>query len=223
MKTRTLVYITIAASVLILAMPFIHKSPPPASASAGLPWQIDVLADGKSRVFSITLDESTVEQVAARLAEDPRVAVIAATGQPGALEAYFEKLNLGLIGGRIMLATEQSDADLLAMQKRAVKIEPLETGNRRYTLTDVDHKAALKAVVHGVAFMPEARLEEKMILDRFGPPAERITVGEMEHFLYPAKGLDVVLGAKGRAVLQYVSPGRFARIREPLHKARTGQ
>ena len=56
-----------------------------------------------------------------------------------------------------------------------------------------------------------------MILERFGQPAERIRVGEnLEHFLYPAKGLDVVLDSKGRELFQYVAPARFDALRAPL-------
>jgi hypothetical protein len=58
-----------------------------------------------------------------------------------------------------------------------------------------------------------------VILQRFGAPAERIRQGEtLEHFLYPAQGLDIVLDSKGKEVLQYVAPADFARLRAPLGK-----
>ena len=40
----------------------------------------------------------------------------------------------------------------------------------------------------------------------------------LEHFLYPDKGLDLVLDSKGKEVLQYVAPADFARLRAPLGK-----
>jgi hypothetical protein len=56
-------------------------------------------------------------------------------------------------------------------------------------------------------------------VQRFGAPAERIRQGEtLEHFLYPARGLDIVLDSKGKEVLQYVAPADFARLRAPLGK-----
>ena len=62
-------------------------------------------------------------------------------------------------------------------------------------------------------------MDEAIILQRFGTPAERIRQGEtLEHFLYPDKGLDLVLDSKGKEVLQYVAPADFARLRAPLGK-----
>jgi hypothetical protein len=44
----------------------------------------------------------------------------------------------------------------------------------------------------------------------------------VEHFLYPAKGLDLILDRKGKEVLQYVAPRDFARLREPLTARHAG-
>jgi len=56
-----------------------------------------------------------------------------------------------------------------------------------------------------------------MIVQRFGQPAERVRTAEnIEHLLYPDKGLDVVLDSDAKELLQYVAPREFARLREPL-------
>ena len=80
-----------------------------------------------------------------------------------------------------------------------------------------DEAAALAAPIRGLAFIPGAQLDEAVILERFGQPAERIRVNDhQEHLLYPAKGLDLVLDSKGRELLQYVAPARFDALRAPL-------
>ena len=74
-----------------------------------------------------------------------------------------------------------------------------------------------RAPIRSIAFIPSTNLDEATILQRFGAPAERLRGGEhIEHFLYPARGLDVVLDAKGKELPQYVAPRDFARLRQPL-------
>ena len=60
-----------------------------------------------------------------------------------------------------------------------------------------------------------------MLSARFGAPAERIAGDQrLEHWLYPALGLAVVLDAEGREVLQYTAPSDFSRrLAAPLRAA----
>jgi hypothetical protein len=105
------------------------------------------------------------------------------------------------------------------MRSNAAKTDHLETGIRKYVLNDADRQRAERLPLTAIAFIPAARLDEAIILQRFGAPAERIRQGEtLEHFLYPAWGLDIVLDSKGKGVLQYVAPAEFARLRAPLGK-----
>jgi hypothetical protein len=73
----------------------------------------------------------------------------------------------------------------------------MQSTTRRATLAPADEAAALAAPIRGLAFIPSAQLDEAVILERFGQPAERIRVNEhQEHLLYPAKGLDLVSTAR---------------------------
>jgi len=93
---------------------------------------------------------------------------------------------------------------------------------RRATLAPADEAAALAAPIRGLAFIPGAQLDEAVILERFGQPAERIRVNaHQEHLLYPGKGLDLVLDSKGRELLQYVAPARFEAL-EAFHQRYQG-
>jgi hypothetical protein len=60
------------------------------------------------------------------------------------------------------------------------------------------------------------------VTSRFGRPSERIRSSEsVEHYLYPDRGLDVVLDSKGKELLQYVAPQQFELLREPLLRSQT--
>lgn len=183
----------------------------------GLPWQIDVAADGSSRVFGLTLGRSTLADARARLGSDVEVAVVGAAGEAGSLEAYFQTVAAGFIGGKMILTLDVTAETIAGMRERAVKTEYMESTTRKATLGAGDLPLANRAPIRAIAFVPSANLDEATVLGRFGIPAERIRGGgQVEHLLYPAKGLDVALDGKGKEVLQYVAPRDFARLRQPL-------
>ena len=78
---------------------------------------------------------------------------------------------------------------------------------------------ARQATLAALTFLPAARFDEAVALERFGPAPERIGSADGQvHLLYPERGLVVSLDPQGRGkpVLQYVAPRDFARLRAPL-------
>ena len=205
---------TILVLLLTLAAPAPDKTVP---AAADLPWQIEVQTDGTSRVFGLTLGRSTLSDARARFGPEPQVAIVTAPGEAGSLEAYFEVVSLGFLTGKMIVTLEVAPDTVDRMRGRATKTEHMESATRKATLATADRELAARVPIRAIAFIPSAQIEEATILARFGQPAERLRDGEhVEHFLYPAKGLDVILDRKGKEVLQYVAPRDFARLREPL-------
>lgn len=183
----------------------------------GLPWQIEVLPDGGSKVFGLTIGSSTLSDARARLGNDMEVGVVAAPGERGALEAYYASAAMGFVTGKLILTADLSDDVVAAMRERAVKTEYMESATRRSTLHPDDRALADRTPIRAISFIPSVDLDEAMVLQRFGVPGERIRSSEQaEHLLYPEKGLDVILDSKGKEVLQYVAPRHFARLRAPL-------
>jgi hypothetical protein len=176
-------------------------------------------------VFGLTLGgnaASTLSDARRLSKEAPRLALLAPPDAPLALEAYFETVSIGPLTGKLVLSIAATPADLESMRAKATKTDHLETGIRQFALNDADRQRAERLPLAAIAFIPSAGLDEAhhpVILQRFGTPAERIRQGEtLEHFLYPDKGLDLVLDSKGKEVLQYVAPAEFARLRAPLGK-----
>src|SRR5574343_428421 len=153
-----IVLLLVAILVGPVVWQFAHFDPK-AVPSTGLPWQIEVLPGGETKVFDLTPGHSTLAEARARFGAEMQLAIVA---------------------------------------------EPNEA-------------AALPAPIRAMAFIPSAQLDEAVILERFGQPSERSRVNDhVEHLLYPAKGLDVVLDTKGKELLQYVAPARFDALRAPL-------
>jgi hypothetical protein len=215
-----------AALVVLLAafVPALWRTAaePPAAARAEMPapWLVEVDAAGRSRVFGLGLPGATLETARRQFGDDLQIAVMARRGQPGALEAYLEIFTAAFISGRLLLAAEV-DADVIAGWQARARQTPVDGDTTRYTLAAEDLAAALRAPLVGVTFIPAAQLDAETLRSRFGEPAERLASGErLVQWMYPAKGLAVVLDSEGREVLQYVAPADFERrLRAPLVQA----
>ncbi len=213
-----LLFVAIVVALLAAPLLFIADDGKPVEQAAeGMPWQIEVLSAGYSRVFGITPGLSTLDEADVRIGSDAQVAMIVAQGESGSVEAFYERVTAGFVTGKMILTLETTLAEREQMLKRAVKAEYMESATRRITLADGDLQALKQARIAAIAFIPAAQLDEAVVLQRFGAPAERIRSSEhTEHFLYPDKGLDLRLDAKGKELLQYVAPRDFARLRDPL-------
>jgi hypothetical protein len=184
----------------------------------GLPWQIERLPGGATQVFDITLGRTTLEEAIARLGDGAELAIIAAPGATGTLETYYRHYAAGPITGSLILVLDVDDATLVAMRERAQR----DAGTRRYLLHPDDMPAAYRAAVKIVTFLPTLNLDTGIAKSRFGEPGEVIEAGaEQRHWLYPDLGLDVVLNAQGKDLLQYLTSGEFSAHRERLRQGMT--
>lgn len=212
----------IAGSLLVVGhdrtQPIGHGSTPQ---TTGLPWQIQTLPGGQTQVMGLSLGPhgSTLADAQGLWGANVEVAIIAAPGEGGSLEAFVDPAQAGFISGKLVLTLDAPAEVIQGMRERALKSEFMESTTRKYMLTPADRQAAAGYAVSAMAFIPQANLDEGMVISRFGTPAERRRVGEgAEHFLYPSKGLDLTLNSRGKDVLQYVAPADFHKLQAPLNK-----
>lgn len=188
-----------------------------------LPWQIETDGKGGSTVFGLKPGESTLGDVRRLLCPEMEVAIIAAPNEPGMLEAYCSQATLGFVMARLIVTADLDSAQVVAMRERALHAKPMESSTRRITLHPDDLAQAERLPIRALSVIPSASLDEAMVVQRFGQPGERLVQDENRvHLLYPEKGLDVLIDPKGKELLQYVAPGRFASLREPLLAAPSG-
>lgn len=195
---------------------------PSSQTATGLPWQVERLPGGGSKVLGLSLGVagqggSTLAEVRQRWGDAVQIAIVATPDETGTLEAYVDPVQAGFISGKAVI-TAHLPADVIqGMRERAPKTEYMAGTTRKATLAPADLAEALKAPIATVSFIPQANLDESTIVARFGPPAERVrSNGHLEHFLYPDKGLDLALDREGKELLQYVAPADFERLRQPL-------
>jgi hypothetical protein len=179
----------------------------------GLPWQIDLLPGGNTRVFGITPGVTTLGEAMERLGNDLELAIIAAPREAGVLEAYYSHYSAGPITGSLILVMEVAPETLGEWRGRAFH----DGGTRRYRLHPDDLPIALLAPVRVITFSPGFSLDEEIVQSRFGTPVEVVEVtAQQKHLLYPDRGLDLVLDKEGKEVLQYLAPRAFSAYRAQL-------
>ncbi|WP_290877272.1 hypothetical protein [Aquabacterium sp.] len=197
---------------------------------AALPWQIERLPDGRSRVLGLTLSPegqsgaSTLADARAHWGPDTEIAVIAAPNEDGTLEAFVDPANAGFVTGKLVITARLSPEAIRGIKSRSPKGEFMESTTRKFKIAAEDLSQALAAPITALGFIPQANLDEATIVARFGEPAERVrSNGHLTHFLYPALGLDIALDTEGKEILQYVAPADFNRLAQPLRAASTAQ
>lgn len=212
-------FVALAALLIGMAMVISPVREADTAQAVAMPWQIEAPGDGSSRVFGLTLGTATLADARHVFGKDAQVAIILGSGESGTLEAYYDLVIIGPLTGKLILTLDVAPEAIAAMTGRASKAAYMEGNTRKIALAPDDLQAAERLPLRALSLIPSANLDEATLLQRFGPPAERIRASEhVEHFLYPGKGLDVVLDAKGKEVLQYVAPRRFALLREPLRR-----
>jgi hypothetical protein len=193
----------VASLITVSLLSFRNTEPGSDAPVTGLPWQIDILPDGSTQVFGITLGQTTLAEIIELLGDDMKLAIIAAPQETGTLEAYYSHYSAGPITGKLLLLLDVAPDVLSSLRERAFQ----EGGMRRYRLHPDDLPVAYRAPVKVINFLPSFDLDEDIAQARFGTPAEIIQVDAREkHLLYPEKGLDLILNTGGKDVLQYMSP-----------------
>lgn len=194
----------------------------PSTPGQDLPWQASAGPNGATLVvFGLTLGESTLREAVAKWGR--RYALGLFQDRNGALnlEAYFRDAVVGGLNVRMVLTARLPPLVLDALRARAGPGAPTADGGRRHAVAESDAELGLEGVIVAITYMPMVKFDAELVRKRFGEPSERVTAPDGAHWLYPERGLDLLLGANGEALLQYVPPADFARrLRAPLDQNR---
>lgn len=214
------VFLTVLIGALVLLIVgLLLPAPNPDERPQRLPWQVRPVPDGLTRVFGLTLGETTLGEAEAAFGEEAKVNLFVNETGERAVEAYFDALTLEGLQAKMILTVGVDPATREGMYKRGLRIATLGSGSKRVTLHPDDLARVRRTAVTAITYMPKIDLDPKLVEKRFGEPARRIEEAEtgIVHWLYPDKGLDIaVKSAGGQDVLQYVPPKEFEKLVRPL-------
>ena len=182
-----------------------------------LPWKITHPTADTSRVFGVTLGQSSLDETEKLFKEMTEISLFKTTEGKMLIEAYFDELNFNGLKAKFVMTVAVPPEELMGMYKRGLRMNATPSG-KRITLTPDDLDRVRKAAVSSITYMPNVKLDPSIFSKRFGQPPERIREKKSgaEHWLYPLHGLDITLGGDEKPVLQYVSPKDFELLRAPL-------
>jgi hypothetical protein len=203
----------IAVSISLLLM----LPEPPKQSPETLPWNISHPSPGMSRVFGITLAESSLNDLEKKFKEQTEISLFKSGEGKMLVEAFFDELNLNGLKAKFVMTIAVPHGELEGMYNRGLRMNSTPSG-KRITLTPDDLERVRMSPVNSLTYLPSLRIEDAIIAKRFGVPAQRIREKNSGavHWLYPDHGLDVTLGEGEKPTLQYVSPKDFEVLRAPL-------
>ena len=202
-------------SVLIFVGSFLMPGKP--IEKTDLPWRIEHPATDTVRVFGLTLGQATTNEAEQRFQEEAKSSLFKSPDGHLVAEMFFEQVTLAGLKSKIVLSIAVPDMELKSMYERGLRISGTGSG-KKVTLASDDVARVRALPISGLTYMPSVRLEEGIVIKRFGQPAKRIREKESGavHWLYPQHGLDITLGGEEKPVLQYVSPRDFDKLVQPL-------
>ena len=182
-----------------------------------LPWNIVHPTPYTTRVLGVTLGESTLEQAELKFEEAAVVSMFQSADSKLAVEAFFEEVNLNGLKAKIVLTMEIPSFELPGIFDRGLRMNTTTSG-KRITLNTEDLARVRKSPIGSLTYLPAVRLDEAVLIKRFGEPAQRVreTKSGAIHWLYPQHGLDITLGGEEKPLLQFLSPTNFELLRSPL-------
>jgi hypothetical protein len=209
----------LGASLLLLAIALLIPGGKPADTNPRLPWHIKLDASGTTKVFDLTLGQSTMGDALKIFGDDGKINIFVSPEKVTSIEAFFDHVVLSGLHADVILNLSLDPEKLNAMYLRGVRQSELDSGTKKVTISSADMATAENATIQQITYLPSANLESDVINKLFGKPDSIIKEeSEVEHWLYPKMGLAIVLNPHGKEVFQYVKPARFAEVIKPLQE-----
>ena len=209
----TVLGISILAVIIGILMPG-----QPREKAVNLPWQVETMADGSTRVFGLVLGKSTLHDAQQIFQEEAELSMFASDDGKRVVEGFFNQLTLSGLRARMVVAMDYSAQELEAIFNRGARISTMGSGKRKVTLSGEDKIAAMHVPIASITYLPKTNLDGTLVEKRFGKPGDIVKESktDVEHWLYPDLGLDIALSDEQRDVLQYTLPSKFENLVAPL-------
>lgn len=211
---------TLAVLPLVVLLSACGTSDTPETVTQNLPWQIEILPDGHSRVFGIVPGVSTLLEAKRTLDQKADVSLFKSADGSFSLELYYGKIQLGFLDAILIAEVDATPEQLSTLAEHAANPRAQPSGSWKLDLRDEDYITIQDWRVRSLTYIPTAvQFDAAMLEKRFGAPAERKPIDEgREYWFYPDKGLAILLAEKEKEMLQYVAPSDFSRLKDKLDR-----
>ncbi|MGM0553931.1 MAG: hypothetical protein ACQETK_09095 [Pseudomonadota bacterium] len=189
-----------------------------------LPWQVQVVDPGRTRVLGITLGETTMAGFQARMTEQtgrlvvPEIRLFVDSDGTRTLEAYYVNVRIPPFEANLILQLDLREADLDRLEAETTSERPMPSGARRYGLSDAALGSLGDVPIVEMSYIPRASWTLELLRERFGEPARQLRIdADHEYWLYPDQALAILVPRRGRMLMHYVTRERWGDTVERLH------
>ncbi len=218
MVKHTFLSVLLITILALLGGVYLSSFKDPQVNHAGFPWQVELLEDGSTRVFTLTLGKSHLIEAEKLFKSIAEITLFSVDGGDASVEAFFREVKSAGLNAKMVVSIDLSQQQMTEMLNRGTRISTLGSGTRKVTLSGEDVERVRNSPISSITYLPSVQLDAELIEKRFGVPAEKLADSKSDaiHWLYPAKGVDIALSESSKEVIQYVLPERFDTLMQPL-------
>jgi hypothetical protein len=185
-----------------------------------LPWQVEVIAEDRTRVLGIELGQTTLRDLARRLPV-PDLQLFVAPDGTRTVEAFYSNARIPPFEANMILVPGLDAAGMDFVWAERSSDRPMPSGARRYALSDRAMRALSDLPVVEMSYIPRARWNPDQVRERFGEPEVLLRIGDDQtYWLYPDLGVAIVMPTgRGRVLMHYATQERWGYVVARLEHA----
>ncbi len=206
--------------VLVLVGVFVAPDRTQTQRFEDLPWQIEVLAEDRTRVLGIELGRTTLRELAGLLPV-PDIRLFVEPDGTRTVEAFYANARIPPFEANLVLVPGLDEAGMNFVWEERTSERPMPSGARRHGLSDDALRMLGGTPIVEMSYIPRARWNPEQVRERFGEPAGLLRIGDDQtYWLYPDRGVAIMIPAgRGRVLMHFVTQERWVQVVERLEQA----
>jgi hypothetical protein len=167
-----------------------------------MPWQSYKNEQQQTVAFGLTINKSSLEEVLRVFGGEAEMALFENNNKYD-LEVFFKHTKVGGLSGSLVIALNIGKALTFIKEniKQSNKLPSLK--GIKMLINEYAKNKLLHLKIKHLSFIPKASLNKAIITERFGTPNSIKKEKDIEHWIYPKKGLKIILVSEKRNILEY--------------------
>ncbi|HBQ23953.1 MAG TPA: hypothetical protein DD709_01740 [Gammaproteobacteria bacterium] len=204
MKESRLVLIILLITFVIYSVFYLSTRDVEIPDNQAMPWQSYVNDQGKTVVFDLTMDESTLAESMRLFGTEVEASLFEDKDQKKTLEIFFSNTKVGGISAKVIINLALNDQQFNYLSDNIKETEVMPSGNKKTIFNQAGESSMFGLTISALTFIPSANLSADTLLGLFKKPA-RVELVEpgVEYWYYPSKGLRIIVDAKRKEILEF--------------------
>jgi hypothetical protein len=203
---KKIIFWVVSLSLVAVALAILLPGGRQPDPNPKLPWDVHLSPEQQVVVFNLTLGSSTLHDAKKVFQMQGEINLFMSKNGRPALEAYFERVFLSGLRADFILVLEANDELLSALYDHGSRISLSSETTRKVELSSEDRELVSGLPIRLINYVPYANLDERLVINRFGQPSEKILETEtgISHWIYVDKGISISVNPDGKELIQYM-------------------